>query len=268
MHDAATMTQETQMPAGRPHQVLVVVRGGQAADALTEYALGVAERLGLGILAAYVDTLPRFGDRLTRRERFAAGAAHDAAAFAAKAQQSNIGFEHVTASGKASEAVLALVHGGRRIDFVVLDPAIRLEDVARRSPVPVFGLDVAEADGNGRGRGRKMLQHRNPGRLSMSERTRKRNGVRSIIFGIGSVALYAAVFTHTDWVANLSAKGGLYAIVPVITVFLFSYVHGSFTGAFWSALGIEASKGAAAKKQTTVSTEKRKDGRAAAQINA
>lgn len=267
MPNAETMPTELRMPAGRPHQVLVMVRGGEAASALTEYALGVAERLGLGILAAYVDTLPRFGDRLTRRERFAAGAARDAAAFAQTAQQRNIGFEHVTASGKASEAVQALVHGGRRIDFVVLDPAIRLEDVARHSPVPVFGLDVAES-GKGRGLGRTKLQHRNPGRLSMSERTRKRNGVRSVVFGIASVALYAAVFTHSDWVANLSAKGGFYAVVPVITVFLFSYIHGTFAGSFWSALGIEASKGAAAKKQAGKTAEKRKDDRATARVNA
>lgn len=267
MHDATIHTTESTAPAGRPHLVLVVVRGGEAASALTAYALGVAERLGLGILAAYVDTLPRFGDRLTRRERFAAGVACDAAAFGEQAQHRNIGFEYVTAAGKASEAVLALVHGGRRIDFVVLDPAIQLEDVARRSPVPVFGLDVADGDRRD-GRGRTMLQHRNPGRLTMSERTRRRNGVRSIVFGIASVALYAAVFTHSDLITNLSAKGGLYAVVPVITVFLFSYIHGSFTGAFWSALGIEASKGAAAKKQTTVATGKRKDDRATAQINA
>jgi len=102
----------------------------------------------------------------------------------------------------------------------------------------------------------------------MSERTRRRNGVRSILFGVASVALYAAVFTNSDLITNLSAKGGLYAVVPVLTVFLFSYIHGSFTGAFWSALGIEASKGGAAKKQATVAPEKRKDGRAAAQINA
>lgn len=102
----------------------------------------------------------------------------------------------------------------------------------------------------------------------MSERTRKRNVVRSLVFGAGAVALYAAVFTHSDFITTMSAKGGLYAVVPVITVFLFSYVHGTFTSAFWSALGIEASKGSAARKQPTVAAEKRKDGRATAQINA
>lgn len=267
MLEATQTTTPPEKTVSRPHQVLVMIRGGDASDALADYVLGVAERLGLGVLAAYVDTLPRFGDRALRRERFAARVSQDATVFGEKARQREIGFEHVTASGKASEAVMALTHGGRRIDFVVLDPAIRLEDVASRSPVPVFGLDVADGDMK-RGRGRQKMQHRTPGRLSMSERTRKRNVVRSLVFGAGAVALYAAVFTHSDFITTMSAKGGLYAVVPVITVFLFSYVHGTFTSAFWSALGIEASKGSAARKQPTVAAEKRKDGRATAQINA
>ena len=242
-----------------------MVRGGRAGEALTEYALGVAGRLGLSVLAAYVDPLPRFGDRLARRERFAAGASRDAALFRDKARQRAVGFEHVTVSGKASEAVLALTHGGRRIDFVVLDPAIRLEDVARRSPVPVFGLDVAGGE-RADGRSRQTMQHRTPGRLSMSEKTRRRHVVRSLIFGAATVALYAAVFNHSETIATLSSKGGLYAVVPVVTVFLFSYVHGSFTGAFWSALGIEASR-SAGRSPATVAAAKRKDGRAAAQVN-
>lgn len=267
MYDQATILPPIPAQPVRPHQVLVVIRGGVAGQALGEYALGVAERLGLGVLAAYVDTLPRFGDRVSRRERFAAGVAGDAARFGEKAQQRGIGFEHVTASGKASEAVLAIVHGGRRVDFVVLDPAIGIEEVARRSPVPVFGLHVAGA-ADGRDQGRRMLQQRNPGRLTMSERTRKRNVARTVIFGAAAVALYAAVFTHSDFITELSAKGGFYAVVPVLTVFLFSYVHGSFTGAFWSALGIEASKSAGLKKTATAEATKRKDTRATAQINA
>ncbi len=258
---------EAVRPVQKPRQVLVVTRGGRMAGALQDYALGVAERLGLAVLAVYVDTLPRFGDRAARRERFAAGAARDAASFREKAAAREIGFEHVTASGKASEAVLALCHGGRRIEFVVLDPGIRLEEVADRSPVPVFGLDVAEGDGN-RSRGRHATQHRTPGRMSMSEKTRKRHIVRSLVFGAAAVGLYAAVFVHADAFANLAAKGGWYALVPVATVFAFSYVHGSFTGAFWSALGIEASKRGAAKPEATVAPAKRKDDRPVARVNA
>jgi hypothetical protein len=38
------------------------------------------------------------------------------------------------------------------------------------------------------------------------------------------------------------AKGGLYALLPIITAFVFSYFHGTFTGHFWTVLGVEASK--------------------------
>jgi hypothetical protein len=34
----------------------------------------------------------------------------------------------------------------------------------------------------------------------------------------------------------------MYAFLPIITAFLFSIVHGSFTGNFWTLLGIEAAK--------------------------
>lgn len=266
LDQATNQTPESEQPE-RPRQVLAVIRGGVAGGSLRDYALSVAERLGLGVLAAYVDTLPRFGDRMSRRERFAAGVAADAARFREQAKERGIGFECLTASGKASEAVLAVVRGGRRVEFVVLDPAIGIDEVARHSPVPVFGLHVADEAG-ARNRDRRLLQQRNPGRLTMSERTRKRNVARTVIFGAGAVALYAAVFTHADAFAALSSKGGFYAVVPVITVFLFSYIHGSFTGAFWSALGIEASKKAGATKPATVGAAKRKDTRAAARVNA
>ncbi len=35
---------------------------------------------------------------------------------------------------------------------------------------------------------------------------------------------------------------GLRQILPIVTAFVFSYIHGSFTGHFWTVLGIEAAK--------------------------
>ena len=65
---------------------------------------------------------------------------------------------------------------------------------------------------------------------------------RTIGLGIASVALYAAVFTNTGTVMKYFTKGGAYAALPIITVFVFSFVHGAFTSNLWSALGIEATK--------------------------
>jgi len=61
-----------------------------------------------------------------------------------------------------------------------------------------------------------------------------------ILFGALSSILYFAVFTHTASVMKYFTKGGLYAALPVITVFIFSFVHGTFASKLWSAIGIEA----------------------------
>ncbi len=63
-----------------------------------------------------------------------------------------------------------------------------------------------------------------------------------IVMGIISIALYTALLMKQDIINAYVGKGGLYAILPIITAFLFSYVHGSFTGNFWTVLGIEAAK--------------------------
>ncbi len=63
-----------------------------------------------------------------------------------------------------------------------------------------------------------------------------------VLMGVISVALYAALLLKQDVINEYVGRGGLYAILPIITAFIFSIVHGSFTGNFWTVLGIEAAK--------------------------
>jgi len=63
-----------------------------------------------------------------------------------------------------------------------------------------------------------------------------------IITGILSIALYAVLLSHQDLLNSMFGKGGIYAFLPIITAFVFSYIHGTFTGNFWTVLGIEAAK--------------------------
>jgi len=63
-----------------------------------------------------------------------------------------------------------------------------------------------------------------------------------ILFGIISIVLYAALLARQDMLNTNFAKGGLFAFLPIITAFIFSYFHGNFTGHFWTVLGVEASK--------------------------
>ncbi len=72
--------------------------------------------------------------------------------------------------------------------------------------------------------------------------TRKKPVGALIVMGIISIALYATLLLKQDWVNNTFAKGGVYALLPIVTAFVFSYVHGTFTGHFWTVFGIEAAK--------------------------
>ena len=75
----------------------------------------------------------------------------------------------------------------------------------------------------------------------VTRNTRRRAIRRSLVFGGLSLALYTAVFTHTELLMTYFTKGGLYTLLPVTTVFIFSYIHGSLASNVWTALGVVAS---------------------------
>jgi hypothetical protein len=77
----------------------------------------------------------------------------------------------------------------------------------------------------------------------MAQRSTKKKPVGAMIaMGIISVALYTTLLLKQDLVNSTFAKGGMYALLPIITAFIFSYIHGTFTGHFWTVLGIEAAR--------------------------
>ncbi|OHE57820.1 MAG: hypothetical protein A2Z47_01490 [Thermodesulfovibrio sp. RBG_19FT_COMBO_42_12] len=63
-----------------------------------------------------------------------------------------------------------------------------------------------------------------------------------VIFGAVVITLYAVLLMHQGLVNDYFVRGGLYAFLPIAAAFLISYVHGHFTGYFWTMLGIEAKK--------------------------
>jgi len=73
-------------------------------------------------------------------------------------------------------------------------------------------------------------------------KSKKKPVGKLIVFGIASTALYAAVFAYQGVITAYFTRGALYALLPIATAFAISYVHGGFTGYFWSVLGIEATK--------------------------
>jgi hypothetical protein len=77
----------------------------------------------------------------------------------------------------------------------------------------------------------------------MTGNTHKRKPYAPMIFmGIISATLYAALLTQQDVINKYFTLGGLFAFLPIATALLFSFIHGNFTGSFWTVLGVEASK--------------------------
>jgi len=63
---------------------------------------------------------------------------------------------------------------------------------------------------------------------------------QTVTLGIMSAALYFLLWFFEEPILNLSKQGGWYFVVPVFAAFIFSGVHGTFTGYFWEVLGVKA----------------------------
>ena len=74
------------------------------------------------------------------------------------------------------------------------------------------------------------------------QKQRKKPYGALLFMGLLSVALYVFLLMNQATVNKYFSIGGIYAFLPIATAFIFSFVHGSFTGNFWTVLGIEASK--------------------------
>lgn len=64
--------------------------------------------------------------------------------------------------------------------------------------------------------------------------------LRTILLGVVSLVLYIILFSNENAVLELSMTGGWGFLIPIAIAFLFSFVHGAFTGGFWDMLGLKA----------------------------
>lgn len=246
--------------------ILALTRNGHMAEHVMDYAINVALRMGYQLLAVHVDTLPFFKDRGKRSKLFSAAMRESEQLFLRKAEAKGVAVRHLAEIGKIAAVIDRLCHSNKRIEFVIIDKGIRLADVAKSSPVPVFPVITT----SGHRTTATLHTQKGKGVFAMSTASKKRHINNCIIFGTLTAALYGAVFAYQDLVMATFTKGGAYALLPVATVFAVSYFHGNFTSSFWSALGIEASKKTAEKRspaETTV-TAPRPDTRPRVQVNA
>jgi hypothetical protein len=106
---------------------------------MVEDSIGVAERLGYGIVALTVS--PAMAKLLAKLEgRRARGDLLPPDAFRARAAESGVSFAHLTRGGDPDRAVADVSRRFRRIAFLVVDPGLAAKQRFSRVDVPVFYL--------------------------------------------------------------------------------------------------------------------------------
>jgi hypothetical protein len=216
-------------------KILVVAKDYAFSNGVVDYAANLSQRLGYDIIAMSVNpALGKSGKFFSPynqhlRGKFTQRARESWTPVAAELTSQGIGSEHVVKFEGLAGAIKDLNHASKRIDFVITDQGIKGEEIIGEVPLPVFSISGYQ--------GEKVmaLEHhetRNRGKLIG----------RTIGLGLGSAALYAAVFSNSGIVMEYFTKGGIFAALPIVTVFAFSFVYGPFTANLWSLLGIEATK--------------------------
>jgi hypothetical protein len=216
-------------------KILVVGKDYAFSNGVVDYAANLSQRLGYDIIAMSVN--PALGQS---GKFFSPYNQHLRGKFTQRAQDAwvtveselagqGIHSEHVVKFEGLAGAIKDLNHEVKRIDFVITDAGIKDEEITGEIPLPVFSISGYQ--------GEKIMaqeHHETANRGKLIGRT--------IGLGLGSLALYAAVFTNSGTVMKYFTKGGIFAALPILTVFAFSFVHGAFASNLWSLLGIEATK--------------------------
>lgn len=71
---------------------------------------------------------------------------------------------------------------------------------------------------------------------------KKKPVMKMLIFGCISLTAYYFLITNQKLVTDTFTQGGWYAAYPIVTAFLFSFIHGAFASNCLSVFGIEAKK--------------------------
>ncbi|MEJ2670909.1 MAG: hypothetical protein P8168_01665 [Deltaproteobacteria bacterium] len=216
-------------------KILVVGKAHAFTNGVIDYAANLAQRLGYDIIGMNVNpVLGESGKFFSPynhhlRGKFNERARASWAPVEAELASQGIHAEHVVKFEGLTEAIKDQNHAVKRIDFVITDAGIKDEEITGEIPLPVFSISGYQ--------GEQIMakeQHAKAGKGKLLGKT--------AVLGVASAALYAAVFTNTGTVMKYFTKGGFYAALPIVTVFIFSFVHGAFTSNLWSSLGIEATK--------------------------
>lgn len=214
-------------------KILVVSNGGRFSENVVNHSINLAGRLGYDLVALNVNS--RSGGGALEH-----GSAESAGRLCEKAFSLGIHCTRMNKGGAMEFAVEDAIHEIKRVEVVVVECEADGKGIDRIS-VPV--VRVCPGSNNKRG-GSSMAVNAKSSKGAVIGKT--------VSYGLLSLAFCVAAFTHADAMAGTFARGGWYAALPIVTVLLFSFIHGAFAQYFWSALGIEAMK-----KRPVAQTERR-----------
>lgn len=226
-----------QAPCSKLSVILVVTRNGHLTEPVMDYAIHVADRLKCKLLVAYVNTLPLLWDGGRRCRLFATAIQESVSTFRAKAAARGVVVDYVQETGRVGKVINRLCHIVKRIEFVVIDKGIKMEEAASRAPVPVFNMRYGTSPVS------KAIPNQRQGAVLWEETIavasrRKLAIIKTAVFASLTATLYTAVFSYGDTIMNYWTRGGIYAILPAATACLFFYVQGSLVSSFRTTLAL------------------------------
>lgn len=202
-------------------KILVISTTDRLSSELREHAVHLSERLDCDLLVLSI------------------GSPWDQAAFWRRAERNvrdlqrkaalvGVQCEHTVKFGAIGPAIDEVRSQARRIAFVVADVEVGRAKSLLEFTVPVFTVSPTHEPEKG------------GGIMSANPSSRRSLAAKTAAYGLLSAGLYTLVFMNADTVMSSFMRGGLYAALPIATVFAFSFAHGAFASHLWSLLGIEA----------------------------
>ncbi len=213
-------------------KILVIGKFDCLNDALSGYAIQLAQRLKYDLFV--VSVMSHAAESTSAVSVAVAAHYHHALEllndFKQKAAAKDVRCDHVIQYGEIAAVTDDVMHTVKRIEFVVTDSEYTKTQISEDVTIPVFSLSTNQLHPEGKPMARETKQLRS-------------NEIKKTIgFGLITAAIYGCVFWNADKVMSYFTKGGFYAALPVATVFLFSFVHGSFASNIWSLMGIKPMK--------------------------
>ncbi len=191
---------------------------------MADYAIQLASRLKYELIAVNVNT-GSVSHSLFKKKAHKLSAT---AGFHKSAALQNVEWNYQARCGDFGRVVEEMIGEVKGIGLILTDSEENKLEIGNYSTIPVYSF---------------VSQYKQRGESIMTELENNKRPVGKMVgYGIGTIILYTAVFMNADMITTYFTKGSWYAALPIATVFVFSFIHGSFAGNLWSVLGIEAQK--------------------------